>query len=301
MPQNDLVSVIMPAYRMGRFITEALASVGAQTFGNWEVIVVDDHAPDDGTADLVREFAKAWPEKRVEFIRHEMNRGVSAARNTAIQAAKGTFLALLDPDDRWFPDHLQQSMDLFISRPALDVTTGPVEVHAVKQDEKVTWVKPKEEWPRSYFPHSLTVYNFIQPSATVVRSAAIEEVGGFDEDPAIQHIEDYDLWIRLVESRYQFGFLKVPTSVYQVHGQGATADQERMQRLHAHLGAKHSGYLRYSNARLQKQVMENNELAMQRLASLEHIVNGPVFRVSRMVDRGLRGVWRSLRRNGLAR
>jgi glycosyltransferase involved in cell wall biosynthesis len=295
MPKNELVSVIMPAFRMGRFIAEALASVGAQTYGDWEVIVVDDHAPEDGTADLVQAFAKAWPGKRVELIRHEVNRGVSAARNTAIRAAQGEFLAFLDPDDRWFPDHLKKSMDLFKSRPELDVTAGPVEVHATKQDQEVVRVHPKENWPYTFFPHSLTLYNFITTCATVVRSSALDEVGVFDEDPKIQHIEDYDLLIRLAEGRKKFGFLKEPTSVYRIHGQGATADLERMQRLHNYFGAKHPDFLRYSNARLQKQAMDQNEQVMQRLAELEHMVNGPMFRVSRLVDKALRRVWRSMR------
>jgi GT2 family glycosyltransferase len=135
----------------------------------------------------------------------------------------------------------------------------------------------------------------------VVRSSALEEVGVFDEDPNIQHIEDYDLLLRLSEARKKFGFVKEPTSVYRIHGQGATADLERMQRLHIHFRTKHPEFLRYSNARLQKQVMDQNEQLMQRLAELEHVVNGPVFRVSRLVDKGLRRVWRIMRGKRLTR
>lgn len=295
MRKSDLVSVVMPAFRMGRFIDEALASVGAQTYDNWEVIVVDDHGPEDGTADFVQSFAKAWPEKRVAFIRHEKNGGVSAARNTAIRASKGEFLAFLDPDDRWLHDHLARSMDLFKADPALDVATGPVLVEAVRQGRTVTWTKPKEEWPRSFFPNTLTLFNFIQPSATLVRAAAVEAMGGFDEDPVIQHIEDYDLWIRLVQGGSRFGFVKEPTSIYHVHGQGATADRARMQRLHAHLAAKHSGFFRHSNALLQMQILDQNESVMKRLDALEYVYSGPMFRLLRSLDRRLRAWKRRIR------
>ena len=96
-------SIIIPAYKMGRFIGEALASVGVQSCRDWEVIVVEDCGPEDGTEAIVRDFAKAHPNHRVEFIRHERNTGVSGARNTAIAAARGDFLAFLDPDNYWLP------------------------------------------------------------------------------------------------------------------------------------------------------------------------------------------------------
>jgi glycosyltransferase involved in cell wall biosynthesis len=79
----SLVSVIIPAYKMGQFIGEALDSVGAQTYPYWEVIVVDDAGPEDGTRAAVKAFAAKHPEHRIDYIRHETNQGVSAVRNTA--------------------------------------------------------------------------------------------------------------------------------------------------------------------------------------------------------------------------
>src|SRR5215831_13863239 len=103
---QPLVSVIIPSYKMGAYIGEALQSVGGQSYRRWEVVVVDDCGPDDGTYDVIKAFRTSFPDHRVECVRHPTNRGVSAARNTAIAAAEGEFLAFLDPDDSWFPDHL---------------------------------------------------------------------------------------------------------------------------------------------------------------------------------------------------
>lgn len=289
---QGLVSVIIPSFGMGRFIGDALASVAAQTYSEWEVIVVDDHGPEDGTHSVVKAFADTWPGKRVELLRHIENRGVSAARNTAIGVAKGEFLAFLDPDDLWFPDHLERSMQLFRSDAGLDVTTGPVEVHAHRQGGVVTWVRPRERWYFELFPETIALQNYIQPSATVLRRKAAEEVGGFDEDPDIQHIEDYDLWIRLIERGYKFGFIAAPTSVYVIHGRGATASMERMDRLHQKLRVKHYGYFRRSSVALQNRTIGQVDSVIVRMDRLERRVNGPLFRLAIAIDNILRSVKR---------
>ena len=91
--KKPLVSVIIPCYKTGRFIGEALESVGKQSYLNWEVLAVDDCGPEDGTREAVKAFAANHPDQRVEYIRHDCNRGVSAARNTGIRAARGSVVA----------------------------------------------------------------------------------------------------------------------------------------------------------------------------------------------------------------
>ena len=90
---HPLVSVIMPCYKMGRFIGEALESVGKQTYTNWEVIAVDDCGPEDGTREALEFFAKQFPNNQIIYHRHEKNGGVSAARNMAIELSRGQYLA----------------------------------------------------------------------------------------------------------------------------------------------------------------------------------------------------------------
>jgi teichuronic acid biosynthesis glycosyltransferase TuaG len=102
-----LVSVITPAYRAARFIEQTIASVRAQSFQNWEMLVVDDASP-DGTADLVARLAEADP--RVRLYRKPVQSGASASRNLAIDAARGRWLAFLDSDDMWLPDKLERQL-----------------------------------------------------------------------------------------------------------------------------------------------------------------------------------------------
>lgn len=93
---------------MGQFIGEALESVGAQTYSNWEVIVVDDAGPEDGTRAAVEAFAAKHPANRVEYIRHEKNQGVSVARRTAFEASCGEYIAFLDADDAFLPEKMSE-------------------------------------------------------------------------------------------------------------------------------------------------------------------------------------------------
>jgi len=252
---ESLVSVILPAFAMGRYIGEALDSVAGQSYTHWEVIVVDDHAPEDGTRAIVEAFAAQHPGQHVELIRHDRNQGVSAARNTGINASKGEFVAFLDPDDTWLPHHLVNAISLLRGK-GVDVACGPVESYrddVVRSWTHMAWI---DQWKAANFPFSLSVYNFIQPSAVVARRAAVVELGGFDTDPAIQHIEDYDLWIRLVQAGYTFGFMSGISARYRKHAGGATTQEEKFKVLHAKLYVKHPDFFREGQRRMMRVVHE---------------------------------------------
>ena len=104
---KSLVSVIIPAYNAEKFIEEAIKSAQNQTYKNIEIIVVDDGST-DGTAEIVKKLAKK--DKRIRY-HHQKNKGVSIARNTAINYSKGQFIALLDQDDIWLPEKIKEQME----------------------------------------------------------------------------------------------------------------------------------------------------------------------------------------------
>ncbi len=106
---EELVSVITPMYKGAALVAETIESVLAQTYTNWEMIVVDDCSPDGGAgADVVQSFADKDP--RIKLIRAKVNRGSSGARNQAMQVARGRFFAFLDSDDIWHTDYLSKMM-----------------------------------------------------------------------------------------------------------------------------------------------------------------------------------------------
>lgn len=103
------VSIIMPVYNRGRYLRQAIESVLSQTFQDFELILVDD-----GSTDNSRAIIKEYPEKdkRIRYAFHEKNRGVSAARNTALSMAQGEWIAIIDSDDAWHPERLEKLLEI---------------------------------------------------------------------------------------------------------------------------------------------------------------------------------------------
>jgi glycosyltransferase involved in cell wall biosynthesis len=227
MTESPTVSVIIPSFKMGRYIGKALESVGSQTLRGWEVIVVDDCGPEDGTRAAVEAFAARFPSHRVECIRHETNRGVSAARNTAMAASNGEFLAFLDPDDLWAETYLEEHVTVLAGDDGLAVS----HTDACYVDEEGA-IKGGSWGPREgdldAWPDSLYRRNFINPSAAVARAAVIKAAGGFDETPELQHVEDWDLWLRLVERGERFSYTPGAVEYYRQHSGAATSNVAKM-------------------------------------------------------------------------
>lgn len=103
----DLVSIITPSYNTGRFIAETIESALAQTYGNWEMIIVDDCSTDD-TDEVVAGYVKQ--DSRIRYIRNERNSGAALSRNRALREARGRWIAFLDSDDLWMPEKLERQI-----------------------------------------------------------------------------------------------------------------------------------------------------------------------------------------------
>lgn len=255
---------------MGHIIDKALESISVQSSLPWELIVVDDFGAQDGTKNAVELFFKKHLNHRVKYIRHKKNSGVSAARNTGIKNAQGKVIAFLDPDDWWTKDHLKKSLEFFEHDPAIDVVTGPITNFSEKTKKLSPW--PLSKWMIQRFPASLAANNFIQPSATLVKTAALKKIGGFDTSKELNHIEDYDLWIRLVQDGAKFGFRKEITCFYRRHDEAASADREKMELLHRNLVAKHRDF--FLNA--QRELIAD---LMHRSVNLHFLNRSPLFQV----------------------
>lgn len=100
-----LVSVLMPLYNSERFVREAIDSVVGQSYGNWELVIVDDRSTDSSA-----EIAEAYEDSRIRVVRHSSNQGVAIARNTALEIARGDYIAFLDSDDVWFENKLEHQI-----------------------------------------------------------------------------------------------------------------------------------------------------------------------------------------------
>lgn len=213
-PVSDpLVSICIPAYQAERYLPETLASVRAQTFTEWELIVIEDGSC-DRTEQIVSDFA--WTVNQpVFFDRHMPNRGLSATRNTCISHASAPWVALLDADDIWTPGHLAGVVDKAENTNA-DLIHSGVMLFASDSLRDVEVRAPSRE-AIAEFPKSLFRGDYaIQPSSVLLRRRTCQEIGGFD--PRCRYVEDRDFWLRLVRAGAQVAFVGELTCRYRQHG-----------------------------------------------------------------------------------
>jgi glycosyltransferase involved in cell wall biosynthesis len=230
---EKFVSVIMPACNAERYIGKALESARSQTYQNWEIIVTNDGSA-DATGRMVSEFAQQTP-RNVVLLEHAQSQGPSAARNTAMKAAKGEYIAFLDADDLWMPEHLHRlcavldsgKADLaysdcyvFCETPSGEMEllpAGAIEVRNPRQD--------------------LFRRNFINTSAAAITRRLMEKVGTFDT--AMWAGEELDYWIRSAALGFEIASTGKQTYYYRKSAGSLSAASAKMAESNGGMFEKH--------------------------------------------------------------
>jgi len=210
------ISVIIPAYNQSRYLGEAIRSTLAQSFGDFEVVVVDDGSTDDTKA-----VALAFDDRRLRYV-YQANRGLSAARNTGIRHARGAFLTFLDSDDLFMPDKLALLSSALRENPALGLVAG----QAVLIDHLGRFVGETFDKGPPSDGSELLLGNPLHVGSVLLRREWQERVGLFDE--TLRSYEDWDLWLRLARSDCPMGWVPRPVSLYRFHGEQMTRIGEQM-------------------------------------------------------------------------
>lgn len=184
---NPLVSIIMPCYNKEKYIAETLASVEAQTYSNWELVLIDDCSPDD-TMGVARHYVEShhWPPENVIYLQ-QTNQGPSAARNNGIQHSHGKYILPLDPDDIIAPTYLEKAVAILDEHPDIKLVY-------CEADSFGAWSGP---WPhREYNHETLLWYNLIHNSA-IYRRADYDKTLGYNSN--MRHgLEDWDFYLTLL-------------------------------------------------------------------------------------------------------
>lgn len=207
MNKDPLVSVVLPTYNRSKELKRAINSVLSQTYGNFELFVIDD-----GSTDNTQEVLDNFEDERIEHIRFEKNRGPQIARNTGIENSSGKFIALLDDDDVWTPDKLEKQVKKFRN---LDDSWGVVYsgLKKIRDGKVVDVVSPGVE---GWVLKDILLRNRISSSMVLLRSDCLEEVGLFD--PNLESSQDVDLWIRLAKD-YKFSCVDEPLAIRYIEGE----------------------------------------------------------------------------------
>jgi glycosyltransferase involved in cell wall biosynthesis len=195
-----LISVIIPTFNRFEFLLPAVDSVLSQTYRDYELIVIDD-----GSTDETGKGLKPY-EKQLRYLYQE-NRGVSAARNRGLQAARGDWIAFLDSDDWWLPKKLENQVRFISEHPQAAVCQ--TDETWIRNGRRVNPQKKHQKFSGEIFAPSL-IRCLVSPSAVIIKKVLFDEVGFFDE--SLPACEDYDLWLR-ISCRHPIYLLKEPLVV----------------------------------------------------------------------------------------
>jgi glycosyltransferase involved in cell wall biosynthesis len=217
LPGVPRVAVIVPAYGVAHLMGEALASVQAQTFSEWECIVVDDGAPDD-VAGAVAPFLN---DPRIRFLKTD-NGGVAIARNRAIASCTAPLLTLLDGDDLLRPGYLAAIVPAMEADPSITIGTCNARIFGAVSGERFCCERPQ---PAGTLDNALDRSFSIYIGSTF-RRTDWERVGGFD--PAFGVCEDFDMWIRLLMLGGRTHYIDEVLAYYRVRAGSASADSPQM-------------------------------------------------------------------------
>ena len=130
MADCGLVSIIMPSYNTAQYIADSIASVRAQTYQDWELIIVDDCSTDH-TDEIVASFLE---DARIRYLKNESNSGAAVSRNRALREAKGKWIAFLDSDDLWHPEKLEKQI-AFMKTNGYHFTYTDYDIHVISSTQ----------------------------------------------------------------------------------------------------------------------------------------------------------------------
>ena len=225
------VSVIIPTYNLADYICEAIDSVLNQTFKDFEIIVVDD-----GSKDNTREVLKKYVNKISYFFKD--NGGIASARNFGIKRSKGDYIALLDADDIWMPDKLEQQINIYnidpeiaavftdaetfdnngIIRNSLRPLSAPTDTKSLKYKIFEAGLNDGSVIKGDFYP-DLINSNLFAASTALIKKSCLEKIGSFDENLVID--DDYDLWIRISKS-FPVSFYSMVLMRYRIREDSAS-------------------------------------------------------------------------------
>ena len=209
MDSTPFVSVVMPVFNAGRFLGEALDSVLAQTYPDFELVIVDD-ASNDGSYELLQAYAARDP--RVRVFRQPSNQGIVAARNRAFREARSDsrYFAILDADDVALPDRLARQVAYLEAHPDHALVGGQTLI--IDAQGRPLGIR---HYPRSYAEICavITRFNPIAQPAVMLRRSVIEQTGGYSAE--FPRCQDYELWLR-VAAEHPIANLAEPVIRYRI-------------------------------------------------------------------------------------
>ncbi len=231
---NPVISIIIPCYNQGQYLEEALKSaLGFIDKYYCEIIIVNDGSTDSETLAILNELS----ENGCSII-NQVNKGLGAARNAGIKAAKGKYILPLDSDNKIRPEYISEGIKLLDENPELDVVYGNAEYFGEKAG---VWESGEFNLQR------LMIENYIDACA-VYRKSTWEKLGGYDEKMPVMGYEDWDFWLRIAFQNGKFKYVNKVLFDYRYSSKSMirSIEQRKMALIDEYMTKKHSQYLNRS-------------------------------------------------------
>lgn len=216
-----LVSVIIPAYQVAQYIAATLDSVLAQTFQDYEIIVVNDGSPD--SAELEKVLAPY--RDRITYLRQE-NQGLAGARNAGIRVARGRYIAPLDADDLWDPEHLAAQLAVLEADSSIDVIYADARIFGDVPEAGRTVMELCPSSGEVTFERLVTRQCTVHVCVAVCRRETLLRTGLFD--PGLRRVEDFDMWLRIARQGGRIVYQRRVLGRYRRHAGSLSADPVAM-------------------------------------------------------------------------
>ncbi len=264
------ISVVVPVFDCNAFLFACLGTIFEQTRPPREVFFVDDSSSDNSLTTL-RNLEQKYSET-VSVVALPENQGPSHARNRGMERARGEWIAFLDADDLWEPDHLESLLERAAETGASVVYSGLIVRDAITGRQ----LGESDLHEHTDIPEALYRTSFIMPSQAMMRRSLLERGARFDE--RIRHGEDADFWIQLAEAGAEFSCTHRKTCIYQKRGKTPSQDSEKIATAAAYRYAKYRKYDRLSSRELMRQAARQRWIAARLswrrdpLRALRHLV-----------------------------
>ena len=210
---NKLVSIITPSYNSAKFIKQCIESVIAQTYTNWEMLIVDDYSADNSL-----QILKKYNDKRIQLIELDKNVGASESRNVAIRKAKGKYIAFLDSDDLWEPQKLEKQISFMETE---DIAFSFSTYQPMSDDES-------KLYSIIHAPKIVAYSSYLKKTIIGCLTVVIdrEKTGGF-EMPNIRSSHDMALWLLIMRRGFDAYGLDENLARYRIVSTSNTANKWR--------------------------------------------------------------------------
>lgn len=227
------VTIITPAFNAEQYLKKTIESVLSQTFSDYEMIIIDDGST-DATKTIAQEYIKRYPQK-IKYI-YQDNHGLSHARNTGIKAAQGEYIALLDSDDEWFPNRLEESVKAMEADPLCGLVHSNIMRIDTSNEPLEIPVREKQYLSGMIFKELLLRKAHIACPTVLFRKSCLETIGLFDESLIKDQLgcEDRDLWLRL-SRKFKICYIDQVLAYYRMSPGSMSRNRERMMKARSYV------------------------------------------------------------------